>query len=63
MGWFSEPKDRIVSRVINNSTRVYYIGDGEWSEAIERAHRFTLSAAQIFLSSIVVSDGQIHIWK
>lgn len=63
MGFFDQKKDRIVSRVINNSTRVYYVGNGEWSGAIERAHKFTLTAAQTFLNSIVVSDGQIHIWK
>lgn len=63
MGWFSPTRDRIVSKDINNGTRVYYQGAGVWSEAIETAHKFTVEDARRFLDSIVVADGRIHIFK
>jgi hypothetical protein len=59
MGWFSEPKDRIVRRYENNDHWVFYIGNGEWSTVMEKAHKFTLSEARVFVDSFVGSRVSI----
>lgn len=60
MAWFSGPKDRIVSMRNINNIRVYYQGNGAWSESFETAHRFTLSDAQQFEKGVIGSDVKIR---
>jgi hypothetical protein len=59
MTWFSQPKDRIVRRWEGNNHWVFYAGNGEWTRAVEKAHKFTLKEAQAFLSS--TSGAQVSI--